>query len=52
LDEFTGRYLVLEAKPGLDGSHVQSATVSSDPITGRPETNFVLDKEGGDLYYG
>ncbi|MDD3821285.1 MAG: protein translocase subunit SecD, partial [Spirochaetales bacterium] len=52
LDEFTGRYLVLEAKPGLDGSHVQSATVSSDPITGRPETNFVLDKEGGDLFYG
>jgi len=51
LDEFTGRYLVLEAKPGLDGSHVQSATVSSDPITGQPETNFVLDKEGGDLFY-
>ena len=51
LDEFTGRYLVLEGKPGLDGSHVQSATVSSDPITGRPETNFVLDKEGGDLFY-
>jgi len=51
LDEFTGEYLVLEGKPGLDGSHIQSATVSSDPITGKPETNFVLDKEGGDLFY-
>lgn len=51
LDEFTGEYLVLDGKPGLDGSHIQSATVSSDPITGKPETNFVLDKEGGDLFY-
>ncbi len=51
LDEFTGEYLVLEGKPGLDGSYIQSATVSSDPITGQPETNFVLDKEGGDLFY-
>lgn len=51
LDEFTGRYLVLEGKPGLDGSHVQSATVSSDPITGQPEANFVLDKEGGEIFF-
>ncbi|MCX7027272.1 MAG: protein translocase subunit SecD [Spirochaetes bacterium] len=51
LDEFTGEYLVVEGKPGLDGSHVQSATVSSDQITGQPETNFVLDKAGGDLFY-
>ncbi|MHB0897800.1 MAG: protein translocase subunit SecD [Spirochaetales bacterium] len=51
LDEFTGEYLVLEGKPGLDGSHVQSATVSTDQITGQPETNFVLDKAGGDIFY-
>lgn len=51
LDEFTGEYLVLQGKPGLDGSHVQNATVSSDQITGQPETNFVLDKAGGDLFY-
>lgn len=51
LDEFTGEYLVLEDRPGLDGSHIQSATVSSDQITGKPETNFVLDKEGGDAFY-
>ncbi len=51
LDEFSGRYLVINEVPGLDGTHVQSATVSSDPITGQPETNFVLDKEGGELFY-
>ncbi|HWP67670.1 MAG TPA: protein translocase subunit SecD [Rectinemataceae bacterium] len=51
LDESTGEYLVLEGKPGLDGSHVQSATVSTDQITGQPETNFVMDKAGGDLFY-
>jgi preprotein translocase subunit SecD len=51
LDQFTGRYLIVEGKPGLDGSHIQSATVSTDSITGKPETNFVLDKAGGDLFY-
>jgi preprotein translocase subunit SecD len=51
LDQFTGEYLVLNGTPGLDGSHIQSATVSTDSITGKPETNFVLDKAGGDLFY-
>jgi len=51
LDEFTGRYLVVNAEPGLDGTHVQSAAVSSDSITGAPETTFTLDKEGGELFY-
>ena len=51
LDEFTGRYMVIEAEPGLDGTHIQSAQVSSDSITGQPETNFTLDKEGGDIFY-
>lgn len=51
LDEFTGEYMVLSGTPGLDGSHIQSATVSTDSITGKPETNFVLDKEGGNLFY-
>ena len=51
LDEFTGRYMVIFAEPGLDGTHIQSAMVSSDSITGQPETNFTLDKEGGDIFY-
>jgi len=51
LDEFTGRYMVIAETPGLDGNHIQSAQVSTDPITGAPETNFVLDKEGGEIFY-
>jgi len=51
LDEFTGTYRVITEEPGLDGTHIQSAQVSSDPITGAPEINFVLDKEGGELFY-
>jgi preprotein translocase subunit SecD len=51
LDEFSGEYMVLEGKAGLDGSHIQSATVSSDQITGQPETNFALDKQGGEIFY-
>ncbi len=51
LDEWTGRYMVINAEPGLDGNHIESATVSSDPITGQPEVVFNLDKEGGDIFY-
>jgi preprotein translocase subunit SecD len=51
LDQFTGNYLIVEGKPGLDGSHITSATVSTDSLTGKPETNFVLDKSGGDAFY-
>lgn len=51
LDEFTGEYMVVAKAAGLDGTHIQSATVSSDPITGQPETNFALDKEGGEQFY-
>jgi preprotein translocase subunit SecD len=51
LDQFTGRYLVINKVAGLDGTHVQSAQVSTDSITGQPDTNFALDKAGGDLFY-
>ncbi|MBU0927735.1 MAG: protein translocase subunit SecD [Spirochaetes bacterium] len=51
LDEWTGRYMVLAAEAGLDGNHIESATVSSDPVTGQPEVVFSLDKEGGELFY-
>jgi len=51
LDEFTGRYMVINATPGLDGNHITNATTSTDSITGQPETNFQLDKEGGNIFY-
>lgn len=51
LDQWTGRYMVITETPGLDGNHIQSATVSSDPVTGQPEVVFNLDKEGGEQFY-
>jgi preprotein translocase subunit SecD len=51
LDEWTGRYMVITTVAGLDGNHIESATVSSDAITGQPEVVFSLDKEGGDTFY-
>jgi preprotein translocase subunit SecD len=51
LDEFTGRYMVINETPGLDGTHITNATTSSDSITGQPETVFQLDKEGGEIFY-
>jgi preprotein translocase subunit SecD len=51
LDEFTGRYMVINETPGLDGNHITNANTSSDQITGQPETVFQLDKEGGEIFY-
>lgn len=45
------RYVVIEEEVGLDGSHLESATTSTDGITGRPVVNFQLDKVGGDIFY-
>jgi preprotein translocase subunit SecD len=50
LDEFT-RYIVIKKEAGLDGNHIQSAIVSRDQITGAPDINFVLDSEGGEIFY-
>jgi preprotein translocase subunit SecD len=45
------RYLVILEEVGLDGTHIQNATVGNDPITGRPVINFTLDREGGEIFY-
>lgn len=47
------RYIVVYEsveERGLDGSRVEEAQVTSDPITGRPEVNFVLDREGANEF--
>ena len=51
LDEFTGRYEVITAEPGLDGNHIQSAQAVTNSLTGQPQIDFTLDKEGGDIFY-
>lgn len=50
LDEFMG-YTVIREEVGLDGNHIQSAMVDRDPMTGQPTVTFVLDAEGGDIFY-
>lgn len=45
------RYMVIYSEVGLDGTHIQNATVGNDPITGRPVINFSLDREGGEIFY-
>ncbi|MDR1900419.1 MAG: protein translocase subunit SecD [Treponema sp.] len=50
LDEFTG-YTVLKREVGLDGNHIRSALVERDNLTGKPEVTFMLDAEGGDIFY-
>jgi preprotein translocase subunit SecD len=45
------RYAVITSEVGLDGEHIESATVTSDQVTGKPNVVFYLDKEGGELFY-
>jgi preprotein translocase subunit SecD len=44
-------FVVVDEEVGLDGSHLQSATTSTDGITGKPVVNFQLDDVGGDVFY-
>jgi len=45
------RYVVVEEEIGLDGGHIQNATVGQHPITGKPVINFSLDMQGGEIFY-
>jgi preprotein translocase subunit SecD len=45
------RYVVVEEEVGLDGAHIQNATVGQHPITGKPVINFTLDRNGGEIFY-
>jgi preprotein translocase subunit SecD len=50
LDEFKG-YTAIKKEVGLDGNHIQSALVQRDTLSGKPEVTFILDSEGGDIFY-
>jgi len=50
LDEFVN-YIVIKKEVGLDGNHIKSALVTRDQITSQPDINFVLDSEGGEIFY-
>ncbi|MDR2029842.1 MAG: protein translocase subunit SecD [Treponema sp.] len=50
LDEFTG-YTAVKRDVGLDGNHIQSALVERNSLDGKPEVTFMLDSEGGEIFY-
>jgi preprotein translocase subunit SecD len=50
LDEFV-RYIAIKKEVGLDGNHIQDALVRRDTMTGKPEVTFMLDAEGGTIFY-
>lgn len=50
LDQFSG-YTVLRKEIGLDGNHIQSAIVERSDLDGKPEVTFILDSDGGELFY-
>jgi preprotein translocase subunit SecD len=50
LDEFSG-YTVVKKEVGLDGNHIRNALVDRSSIDGKPEVTFLLDTEGGEIFY-
>ena len=45
------RYVALRREVGLDGNHIRSAVVERNTLDGRPEVTFMLDNEGGDIFF-
>ncbi|MCL2294800.1 MAG: protein translocase subunit SecD [Spirochaetes bacterium] len=44
------RYVAIMEIPGLHGDHIVNAQVGTDHITGRPVINFILDREGSQIF--
>ena len=44
-------YVAIKKEVGLDGNHIRSADVSRNSMDGRPNVTFMLDAEGGDIFY-
>jgi preprotein translocase subunit SecD len=45
------RFTALKKEVGLDGNHIRSAEVSRSSLDNKPEVTFVLDSDGGDIFY-
>jgi len=44
-------YVAIKREVGLDGNHIRSAEVSRNSMDGRPNVTFMLDSEGGEIFY-
>jgi preprotein translocase subunit SecD len=47
----TLRYTAVKREVGLDGNHIRSAVVERNNLDGKPEVTFMLDSEGGEIFY-
>lgn len=45
------RFVAIKREVGLDGNHIQYASIEQGHIDGRPEIVFTLDNEGGNIFY-
>jgi preprotein translocase subunit SecD len=45
------RYTALKQEVGLEGIHIRSAVVERNNLDGKPEVTFMLDSEGGEIFY-
>jgi preprotein translocase subunit SecD len=50
LDELRG-YTAVKKEVGLDGNHIKSALVERGSLDGKPGVTFMLDPEGGDIFF-
>jgi preprotein translocase subunit SecD len=44
-------FTAVKKEVGLDGNHIRSAEVNRSNIDGRPIVTFLLDSEGGEIFY-
>jgi len=47
----TPRYVAIRREVGLSGYRIRSALVERSQLDGRPEVTFILDGEGGDIFW-
>jgi preprotein translocase subunit SecD len=50
LDQWVG-YRAIKKEVGLDGTHIRNAMVQRDSRTSKPTVTFLLDAEGGEIFY-
>jgi preprotein translocase subunit SecD len=44
-------YVAIKKEIGLDGNHIQRAEVERGSWDGQPQVTFILDSEGGEIFY-
>ena len=44
-------FVAIKREVGLDGNHIRSAEVNRNTMDGRPHVTFMLDSEGGEIFF-